>query len=330
MTEPIRSIVLGVAALSGDDPDTTGHQDPAFESAVALSRALGATLHAVHAFELPAPALAGVTLPPPATRLRDSWRGEIGRRLREQADRFPGADISCHVVEGSPAIALCDVAARLDAGLVVVGATRRGHFWRGILGSTAEGVIRAAAVPVLVLHQPLALPLRRILLTTDLSDESVALLRRGIDTVCALEGSATEMEMLVVVAFDAMVPPPYPETELVTRAGEAVRLIADRFGGKFETRVRTGEPTVEIVREAEEWKADLVVLGTHGRSGFRPLWLGSTATAAARGLGCNVLVIPGVPVDAGEAPRAASDPAHAVWRTLRAVDVFAGASTEAE
>ena len=58
--------------------------------------------------------------------------------------------------------------------------------WRGLTGSTAEGVVREATVPVLVLHQPLALPIRRVLLTTDLSGESEALLERGVATVGAL------------------------------------------------------------------------------------------------------------------------------------------------
>ena len=47
-----------------------------------------------------------------------------------------------------------------------------------------------------------------------------------------------------------------------------------------------------MVREAEEWGAGLIVLGTHGRSGFSRLALGSTAAATLRGAGCNVLVVP--------------------------------------
>ncbi len=298
MTEPIRSLVLGVAALAGDDPhDGAGHEDPALASAVALARAHGATLHVVHAFELPAPALAGIDLPPPDAGLRERWLAEIRRRLEAQVARFGGVEIHCHAVEGSPALSLCDVAGRLGAGLLVVGATRRGRIWRGILGSTAEGVVRAATLPVLVLHQPLPLPLRRVLLTTDLSDESVALLRRGLETVVSLVSPGARLELMVVVAFDAMAPPPYPEALLRQRADEALKRIAAELGRPMETKVRIGEPVVEIAREAEEWKADLLVMGTHGRSGFRRLWLGSTAAGAVRAAGCNVLVVPGTPAE---------------------------------
>lgn len=302
MADSIRSIVLGVAALAGDDPGGSTHQDPAFASAAALARSLGATLHAVHAFELPAPALAGLSLPPPDAGLRHEWAEEVGRRLCEQAARFPGVEVKCHAVEGSPAVVLCEIAARLRSGLLVVGATRRGRLWRGILGSTAEGVLRAATVPVLVLHQSLTLPLERILLTTDLSDESRGLLRRSMDTIRLLATPGFEAEVMVVVASDPMITQPVREAALVSCADDAVRRIARELGPRVAARVRVGEPAVEILREAEEWKADLVVLGTYGRSGYRPLWLGSTATAAARAVGCNVLMIPGA---------AGSGPSHA-------------------
>jgi nucleotide-binding universal stress UspA family protein len=57
-------------------------------------------------------------------------------------------------------------------------------------------------------------------------------------------------------------------------------------------RVRLGNPTEQIVAEAREWQADLVVLGTHGRSGLPRLLLGSIAEATLRDAGCSALVIP--------------------------------------
>jgi nucleotide-binding universal stress UspA family protein len=57
-------------------------------------------------------------------------------------------------------------------------------------------------------------------------------------------------------------------------------------------RVRIGNASTELLREAGEWKADLLVLGSHGRGAIpRPL-LGSTATAVLRAASGNALVIP--------------------------------------
>jgi nucleotide-binding universal stress UspA family protein len=198
------------------------------------------------------------------------------------------------VVEGSPAEVVCDTAARVRAGLIVVGATRRGRVWRGLVGSTAGGVVRAATVPVLVLHQPLALPIRRVLLTTDLSDENEALLERGVATVGALTDLRPELRLLLVVASDPLVPPPCEEGLAMRGAVPAVRRLGARIGPAVEAAVRGGEVSLEIAREADEWKADVLVLGTHGRSGFRRLWLGGTAASALRGAQCNVLMVPAV------------------------------------
>jgi len=298
MSEPIRSIVLGVAALARDDPSTgPTRADPALASAAALARAAGATLHVVHAYELPAPALVGLALPLPVDARRRYAAG-ITERVRAQAAQWPDVDVRCHVVEGSAAAAICETAKRLHAGLIVVGATRRGRVWRGLVGSTADGVVRAATVPVLVLHQPLALPIRRVLLTTDLSDESEGLLERGVATVMALTGMRPELRLLLVVASDPLVPPPCEEALAIRGAGPAVRRMGGRIAPAVEPAVRAGEVSLEIVREADEWRAELLVLGTHGRSGFRRLWLGGTAASALRGAGCNVLMVPAASADA--------------------------------
>src|SRR5690606_39535490 len=65
-----------------------------------------------------------------------------------------------------------DVAEEVGADLIVVGATRRGTLARTILGTTAQRVVRAARVPVLVNRRPGHSPMRRVLLTTDLSEGS--------------------------------------------------------------------------------------------------------------------------------------------------------------
>jgi hypothetical protein len=72
-------------------------------------------------------------------------------------------------------------------------------------------------------------------------------------------------------------------------------------------RVRIGNPSTEIVREAGEWEADLLVLGSHGRWGISQALLGSTAAATQRGARCNALVIP--------ARRAAVWQASSQWTT---------------
>jgi nucleotide-binding universal stress UspA family protein len=64
-------------------------------------------------------------------------------------------------------------------------------------------------------------------------------------------------------------------------------------GFAIETDVVMGDPRAEIVRQAEEWKADLVVLGARGLGGVKRFLLGSVSDAVARHARCPVLVVKG-------------------------------------
>ena len=61
---------------------------------------------------------------------------------------------------------------------------------------------------------------------------------------------------------------------------------------KADLVVREGSPAVEILRFAAEVEADLVVLGTHGRTGFERLVLGSVTEKVLRKAHCPVLTVP--------------------------------------
>lgn len=56
--------------------------------------------------------------------------------------------------------------------------------------------------------------------------------------------------------------------------------------------LREGPPARETLASAREWHAQLIVLGTHGRSGVTRLLLGSTAEAVLRQAPCPVVVVP--------------------------------------
>lgn len=98
-----------------------------------------------------------------------------------------------------------------------------------------------------------------------------------------------------------MVPTDYfAETEKAVREaalGALKRAEAKlREGGKesnliMTTEVLTGSPKRVIVEEAENWGADLVVVGSHGYSGWERLLLGSVSQAIANHAECSVLIV---------------------------------------
>lgn len=63
------------------------------------------------------------------------------------------------------------------------------------------------------------------------------------------------------------------------------------FDGPCEYLLLEGDPAAEIVRTAEEENAEMIVLGTHGRTGLARLLMGSVAEQVVRRASCPVLVV---------------------------------------
>jgi nucleotide-binding universal stress UspA family protein len=81
---------------------------------------------------------------------------------------------------------------------------------------------------------------------------------------------------------------------------------------EIEYRVTDGEPAAEIVRLAAAVNANLIVMGTHGRTGLGRLLLGSVAEAVLRRAPCAVMALKApFPVGAAEPSAAEGEPAHA-------------------
>lgn len=82
--------------------------------------------------------------------------------------------------------------------------------------------------------------------------------------------------------------------------------LAGLFSGfeNFDTMLVTGMPYREILRAAREFPADLIVIGTHGRTGVEHVLFGSTAEKVVRLAPCPVLTVR----QAGSAPAEANHP----------------------
>jgi nucleotide-binding universal stress UspA family protein len=63
------------------------------------------------------------------------------------------------------------------------------------------------------------------------------------------------------------------------------------LGLSIESKVREGDPRREIVEEAKDWRADLIIIGSHGRTGMQRWLLGSVAEHVVRHAPCSVEVV---------------------------------------
>ena len=279
-------VVAGIAEITADDPMLL--------VATEVARASGAELHLVHAYELPklfsmSPGLTAAF--PEGGR---DYEKVLLERLEEAAHKLPGGENAvCHVVPGKPVRALVRIAAEVEADLLVVGAARRARLGRAILGTTAQRVLRASPVPVLVARRPVTGRPERVLLTTDLTEQSAAVHESALYTIEQYFGAPAHLRSLTVLGW-SVVPPPLPAEALEhTARVELEKFLRDRTTGPaVHPVVRTGFAADEIVAEARDWNADLLVLGTHARGWGARMMLGSVAEAALRDAPCNVLAVP--------------------------------------
>jgi nucleotide-binding universal stress UspA family protein len=136
------------------------------------------------------------------------------------------------------------------------------------------------------------LPIHTILYPTDLSE----LATPAFQFACAL---ARDQEARVVVLY--VVPPPICHGEVVARRQpdgfyeglwqELRDIRASGASPNVEYRLAEGDAVTEIVHTAEEIKADLIVMGTHGRTGLRHLLMGSVAERILRQAPCPVVTV---------------------------------------
>jgi len=72
---------------------------------------------------------------------------------------------------------------------------------------------------------------------------------------------------------------------------DMVTALSEQFKEEqIEVEIRTGGPVEEILKAAEEWQADMIVVGSHGRRGFARLLLGSVSGAVSAHARCSVLI----------------------------------------
>jgi nucleotide-binding universal stress UspA family protein len=168
----------------------------------------------------------------------------------------------------------------------------------------AERVAKLCRIPVVVTPpRRKAGPIRSVLLATDFSKASGPATAQAIEVANDLGAPLT----VLTVTPDLVTAVDYEATLVVYRkqlAGmkKESRARLAEFAAKhrkdvpgLETVARVGPAADTIVREATERKSDLLVLGTHGESGFFAAVLGSVARVVVRKAPCPVMVVK--PVD---------------------------------
>ena len=240
----------------------------------------------------------GVPMPLPVESTPEEVE-EVRERLRAAYPSTRGVKPERRVCDGRPAEEILRAAKANGADLIVMGTHGRTGLHRLLVGSVAEAVLQRSACPVLTLHAPEdGLPASQsihvVLHPTDLSERAEAALR--VAAGMARDHDA-ELVILYVAPMAAIYGGTFPGVPIdpeISRLAieDRLRELGHACGGvSVQCNVREGDAAEEILRVQKEAQADMIVMGTHGRTGMGRLLMGSVAEAVLRRARCPVLTL---------------------------------------
>ncbi len=271
--------------------DLSARSDRALERAAILARDRGSDLTIVHVVD--------EDLPPSLAYAQQRAAKEA---IQEHVDTLTEGNqpsISIEVVLGRHYVGILEMSEKVDAELIVLGLHRKDVFKDMFRGSTAERVIRAGNIPVVLVKDRVSGPYQRIIVGADFSVYS----RRAIEFAVNFAPSG---EFHVVHAYDV----PFKGFLYGDDARTAVRkqheeqfqkMVEEEMATflfpfeakpfKLERIMQQGTVRGVIDRHVNRLKPDLLVIGTHGRTGVAHALLGSVAHDMLRNPPCDILAV---------------------------------------
>lgn len=242
--------------------------------------------------------------------LDEEVRKEAATRLDEVQGQMArsGITVSVRQVIGIPNEQIDLVARENGVDLVVLATQGRENLLYGLIGSTAERVIKGSPCPVLAVpgyregahtlatEAPLQIPVQHILAPVDFSSPSLDALEYAIQLANRLGAKITLMHVLEPICFDLDRSLGSIEHEVRKRDHWRSRLtelsdLVKSFGLPADFQISGGVPSDAILAGALRGRPDLIVMGTHGRRGLSQKRFGSVAEAVLRRATCPVLTV---------------------------------------
>jgi nucleotide-binding universal stress UspA family protein len=279
--------------------DLAAGGETALKSAVALANRCGAALRLVHVVE-PLDAYQRISHPLTSPYTLEEIAQKTGVRLQALAasSELARLQVEYEVRKGKPFVEIIIAGRAWLADLIVVGGASRAE--EPFLGGTSERILRKSLVPVMVAKKALSAEAKTFLVPTDFSscareaaEEALMLARSFSGRVAFFHVLDLYSSYTVAYAHElgvsVPIPPPSPEELEPEWEGFLSGLPLEK--ADWEKCAEDGQAATAIVRKAKQMQADMIVMGTHGRSGLPHILLGSVAEKVARTASCPVLTI---------------------------------------
>lgn len=230
---------------------------------------------------------------------------EAERLLAEQASSMPelrGVQSHPVVVRGDPFDGILRTAAAVQADLIIMGSHRKQLLLDIFIGTTVERVIRKGAFPVLMVSNEAQRRYENVIAPVDMSAPSANALLVAVSagligdkgaTLLHAFSPAAKGSMRIADAAEASINE-YIESERQRAIAELTRFLEanELSHGRWYFRVEEGGAMRVISEAVSRLRPDLLVMGTHGRSGLLKTLLGSVTEEALRSLSVDILAVP--------------------------------------
>lgn len=273
--------------------DLTEASDPAIARGAAHAQAVKAALVVCHIVpdvmrSHPLQPFAGQNELTLSSDLTKKAADLVTGQVRRVAGMSPDED-TIVIETGNAEDEIVRIAEERRASLIVVGSKH---------GRTAHRVVRYAHVPVLVARAAPATG--KILVATDFSDPSLAALTFAKNLVDQVKVDATLLHVMpspstfigaMASPFGSpVVPPSAMVIERLEQLGkETLASFAEKYGFQHNEQMEGDAPKI-IVERAKALGAEMIIMGSRGRTGLARLVLGSTAEQVVKEATCSVLV----------------------------------------
>lgn len=288
--------------------DGSGLSEAALPPAVALSQSLGSQVTLLHIIEKNAPqVIHGQKHLTAEDDAREYLRGIVKKYFD------PKIEISIHVHTdevSQVARSIVEHSEEFKPDLIILCAHGAGGLRNFVVGSIPQQVIAAGSVPVLLLQPERDqdyqnIQFNRFLVALDgvpeheyslvvageLAQQTGAKLHliRIVPTLSTLSGEDAASGTLLPATTNAMLE--IAEEEACEYLEEKLQRLSDQ-GVEATAEVERGDPAMEVVKSADDQKADLIFLGTHGKKGMGALWAGSVAPQIVSRSRLPILLVP--------------------------------------
>lgn len=282
MTSPAHLEKLLVC--TDESPDSQG----AVTAALDLAKATGCKVYLLQVityaplYEMQTPDL----LPPPTVNLEMQAAREEAVRKRLESWRSKAAESGVNLVprlrnSTSAYEGILEEAEEVEPDWIVMGRHGLTGLARLLMGSVTARVIGHSPANVLVVPKNAPLEFKRILAARDDSPFSAAAWEEALSIT---QRMGSHLVGIAVAAADG-------EVDTAKKVVREMEAEASMRGVPLETAVPEGQPDQAIIMFAQAKKTNLIVMGSHGRTGWRKLLMGSVVERVIGQAPCPVLVV---------------------------------------